>query len=981
MYACLNCGKGLNNVGQVMGPFIVDSAYERGARSFVNDVTAKLGVNGKIVCPCARCRNLNRHTSEEVVSHLVINGMDDAYKVRSDWFHHGDGNSVDVVGVKDRCWNAEILSLYEAANCLDDDLAIRGSELRESVEGEDRKEDEFLAKLAEAETPLYPTCSSHSKLSAVVSLFRIKSQNGWSDKSFDDLLQTLPNMLPENNVLHTSTYDVKKFLKSFDMGYQKIHACVNDCCLFRKKLTTAESCPKCKASRWKTNMHTGEIKKGVPQKVLRYFPVIPRLKRMFRSEKLAMDLRWHFNNKSTDGKLRHPVDSVTWQSMNDKYPAFAAEERNLRLGLSTDGFNPFSMKNSRYSCWPVLLVNYNMAPHLCMKEENIMLTLLIPGPHQPGNSIDVYLEPLIEDLKHLWCIGELTYDAVSKTTFNLKAMLLWTISDFPAYGNLAGCKVKGKMGCPICGKHTDSLWLSNSRKFVFMGHRKSFPPLHSFRGKKTWFDGKTEHGTKGRILTGRNVSFVLRNYKNVFGNIKQSARKRAARVDDIASDNEEELSETDEEEDIGEKDEEELSRWKKRSVFFSLPYWEELPVRHNVDVMHVERNVAASLIATLLHCGNSKDGLKARKDLESLGIRKDLHPKAQGKRTLLPAAPWSLSKSEKHTFCKRLFDFKGPDGYCANISSCISLEECKVMGLKSHDYHVLMQQLLPVAIRGLLRKGPRVAIFRLCAFFNLLCQRELDVEQLQRMETEIVETLCIFERFWPPSFFDIMVHLCVHLGREARVGGPVHFRWMYPFERYMKVLKDYVRNTARPEGCIAESYLADECMKFCSAFLKTTTNVEEKEDRNTEYESHFILEGRPISAARSFQFSDTELKIAHLAVIQNTAVVDPYVDAHLQHLQDSNIRCQRDATYLWRMHTEKFAAWLKQQKPIDSADEEETLKWLAYGPRSIARSYTGYIVNGLRFHTKAVHRLSQNSGVYYEATAMCRSSARDTAQV
>ena len=94
----------------------------------------------------------------------------------------------------------------------------------------------------------------------------------------------------------------------------------------------------------------------------------------------------------------------------------------------------------------------------------------------------------------------------------------------------------------------------------------------------------------------------------------------------------------------------------------------------------------------------------------------------------------------------------------------------------------------------------------------------------------------------------------------------------------MKVLKDYVRNTARLEGCIAESYLADECMKFCSAFLKTTTNVEEKEDRNTEYESLSILEGRPISAARSFQFSDTELKIAHLAVIQNTAMVDPYVE-------------------------------------------------------------------------------------------------------
>jgi len=72
-----------------------------------------------------------------------------------------------------------------------------------------------------------------------------------------------------------------------------------------------------------------------------------------------------------------------------------------------------------------------------------MLTLLIPGPQQPGNSIDVYLEPLIDDLNHLWKKGEVTYDAYSKSTFTLKAMLLWTISDLPANGNLAGCKVKG----------------------------------------------------------------------------------------------------------------------------------------------------------------------------------------------------------------------------------------------------------------------------------------------------------------------------------------------------------------------------------------------------------------------------------------------------------------------------------------------------------------------------------------------------------
>ncbi|XP_024013230.1 uncharacterized protein LOC112087553 [Eutrema salsugineum] len=778
--------------------------------------------------------------------------MEEAYKRRSDWYHHGEGtaNSEDDT-IKGREWNEEILGLFQAAEYLDEELAKR-SELVDVAEGLDNKEDEFLARLADAETPLYPTCENHSKISATVSLFRLKTQNGWSDKSFNDLLETLPKMLPEDNVLHTSLYDVKKFFKSFNMGYQKIHACVNDCCLFTKKFKKLDSCPKCKASRWKTNAHTGEPKVGVPQKVLRYFPIIPRLKRMFRSEATARELRWHSTNKNSDGKLRHPVDSVTWEHMDAKFPSFAAEERNIRLGLSTDGFNPFNMKNTRYSSWPALLVNYNMAPNLCMAKENIMLSLLIPGPQQPGNSIDVYLEPLIDDLNQLWEKGVLTYDALSGTTFTLKAMLLWTISDLPAYGNLAGCKVKGKMDCPLCGKHTDSMWLSNSRKHVYMGHRKWLSPTHQHRGKKAWFDGKNEHGRNGRILTGHNIYTLLRNYKNNFGKMKEDSRKRKRTlvpVEECNSDSDEIDSESEDEEEVV-IDEEELSRWKKRSIFFNLPYWEEIPVRHNLDVMHMERNVAASIVSTLLHCRKSKDGLNARKDLQVLGIRKDLHPRPQGKRTYLPAAPWSLSKEEKKIFCSRLHEFKGPDGYCSNISRCVSVDNPNIMGMKSHDYHVLMQQLLPVALR--------------------------DREQIAVMEIEIVETLCMFERFFPPSFFDIMVHLCLHLGREARLGGPVHFRWMYPFERHMKILKDYVRNPARPEGCIAESYLSKECMQFCNLFLKKTTSVEDKTERNVEYESRTILEGRPISAAKTITL--TRQENSPFGCPSKYCIVEPYVE-------------------------------------------------------------------------------------------------------
>ena len=202
--------------------------------------------------------------------------------------------------------------------------------------------------------------------------------------------------------------------------------------------------------------------------------------------------------------------------------------------------------------------------------------------------------------------------------------------------------------------------------------------------------------------------------------------------------------------------------------------------------MHVEKNVCESIIGTLLDInGKSKDGYNARKDLQDMNIRHDLHPVERESRVYLPPALHTLSKLEKQLFCKRLYELKVPDGYSSNISNCVSVEETKVMGLKSHDYHVLMQQLLPVVIRGMLPKGPRHSITRICGFFNKIYQRVIDRESMLEIEKEVIEILCLFERYFPPSFFDIMTHLVIHLGREVRLCGPVQFRWMYPFERYV----------------------------------------------------------------------------------------------------------------------------------------------------------------------------------------------------
>ena len=159
---------------------------------------------------------------------------------------------------------------------------------------------------------------------------------------------------------------LKKTLNALGMEYEKIHARPNDCMLYRNEWRDASSCPTCGMSRWKVNKAGVRNTKGVPAKVLWYFPLIPRFRRMFQSPETANDLKWHAQERGNDGKLRHPVDSPTWQLVNQMWPQFASDSRNLRLAISADGINPHSSMTSRYSCWPIITITYNLPPWLYM---------------------------------------------------------------------------------------------------------------------------------------------------------------------------------------------------------------------------------------------------------------------------------------------------------------------------------------------------------------------------------------------------------------------------------------------------------------------------------------------------------------------------------------------------------------------------------------------------------------------------------------
>ncbi|XP_004516086.1 uncharacterized protein [Cicer arietinum] len=426
---------------------------------------------------------------------------------------------------------------------------------------------------------------------------------------------------------------------------------------------------------------------------------------------------------------------------------------------------------------------------------------------------------------------------------------MWTINDFPAYANLSGWSTKGQYVCPCCGIETTSRWLRHGKKICYMCHRRWLAPNHKWRLNSRDFDGTRELRNPPRRIDGSDI-------------LRQMDESREEGLANGAQ------------------------PWKKKSIFFTLPYWQYNVLRHNLDVMHIEKNVCDNIIGTLLNQeGKSKDNYKARVDLVDMGIRNMLHPQPSPKSSImfLPRACYQMTNKEKDAFLSILKNVKTPDECSSSIPRCVHIKQHKIFGLKSYDCHVLMQELIPIALRGTLPDKVTSVLIDFCNFFKKICSKVLNVEFLEHLESQIAVTLCQLETMFPPSFFTIMVHLVIHLAYEAKVAGPVQYRWMYPIERF---------NRPRRNDDEIDSTLSDNV-----TFL------------------HPI--GRPLGGKRP-----QKLQIGKRKRIQR---LDEQISPQVTH----------------------------------------ELRWLARGPSEVVRRYTGYAINGFRFHTKKRerHLKTQNSGV------------------
>ena len=155
----------------------------------------------------------------------------------------------------------------------------------------------------------------------------------------------------------------------------------------------------------------------------------------------------------------------------------------------------------------------------------MMLSMMISDPRKPGNDIDVYPSPLIEDLTKLWDEGVLVFDGFQNETFEMRAMLFCTINDFPAYGNLSGYSVKGHHACLICEEDTSYIQLKHGRKIVYTRHRHFLRPHHPYRQLQKAFNGSQEHKSPPIPLIGHLAFQQVQHLNTIFGKTQKKEKK------------------------------------------------------------------------------------------------------------------------------------------------------------------------------------------------------------------------------------------------------------------------------------------------------------------------------------------------------------------------------------------------------------------------------------------------------------------------
>ena len=429
---------------------------------------------------------------------------------------------------------------------FDDAVNCDGPEFMESnnTEAEEEWNEANLEYLVRESTQKVFEGSTQNRLQCAIVLFSLCTLYSVPNTFVDALLTWIAgDLLPTSNCLPRTFYEVKSMLMKLGLEHQQVHCCPEGHILYEGVNEGLTEYPTCRSPRYIPGSNR------IPQRVVRYFDVVKHLLRMFKCPEIAKYMTWYATHKSTSRKMRSVADSLQWKSIDRMYPDFAEVLTNLRLGLVGDGIIPYKNNALKHSTFVLLITIYNLPPWLLTKKFFISLAVLIPGSTatKSGN-IDVFLAPVVCDLLKLW--NGIPAIDMSKPEGNrlfiLRAMLIWTVNDFPAYGLLSGQQVHGYKECPLCGPETCAEYAKFLQKMVYLGARRFLDAAHPFRRARMAFNNHVEWQMAPDRPTGEEI---LR------WGIEREEFLRSGSVKNSES------------------DPVRLHGVKKRSIFFDLPYW------------------------------------------------------------------------------------------------------------------------------------------------------------------------------------------------------------------------------------------------------------------------------------------------------------------------------------------------------------------------------------------------------------------------
>ena len=321
----------------------------------------------------------------------------------------------------------------------------------------------------------------------------------------------------------------------------------------------------------------------------------------------------------------------------------------------------------------------------------------------------VFMEPLIDELVSAWEDGVWTYDRATKTPFKMHVWYQYSMHDFLAYGIFSGWCVHGKFPCPLCKDRLRFIWLKKGGKYSsFDKHRQFLSPEHPFRqDTKNFTKGVVVIEPAPQMMTGAEVH---------------------AQIDALVENQEGDGF-------VGYSEE---HMWTHKSGLTRLPYFDDLLMPHYIDVMHTEKNVAEALWGTIMETEKSKDNPKARVDLAELCDRphQEMRAHGGGKTWKRPKADFVLTPRQRREVLQWIQTLMFPDGYAANLRRGVNLTTLRVNGMKSHDYHIWIEWLLPMMVRGYVPEHVWLVLAELSYFFRQLCANELSrtvIADLERM--------------------------------------------------------------------------------------------------------------------------------------------------------------------------------------------------------------------------------------------------------